>query len=66
MIGDDGGYNEADYFPYTFALSLLIVTINVVVLCKYLSQNVPLWTIIKGHCEICQELLLSAFAHCFC
>ena len=50
MIGEDGGgYNRAHYFPYNFALSLLIVTTNVVVLCEYLSQEFPLWGTIKGY-----------------
>ena len=43
MIGVDGGYNGAYYFPYNFALSLQIVSTNVVVLCEWLSQEFHLW-----------------------
>ena len=32
---------------YNFALSLLIVTTNVVVLCEYLPQEFPLWGLLK-------------------
>ena len=47
-----GEYDGAHYFPYNFALSLLIVTTNVDVLCEYLSQECPLWETIKGYCCI--------------
>ena len=36
---------------YNLALSLLIVTTNVVVLCEYLQQEFPLWGTIKGYCN---------------
>ena len=49
---DGGGYNGVHYFPYNFALSLLIVTTNVVVLCEYLSQEFPLWGTIKGKTKL--------------
>ena len=61
MIGDNG----AHYFPYNFALSLLIVTTNVVVLCEYLSQEFPLWGTIKGYCVALHCIALHCIAlHC--
>ena len=53
-----GGYNGAHYFPYNFALSLLIDTTNVVVLCEYLSQEFPLWVTIKGYCIVLYCIVL--------
>ena len=52
MIGEDGGYNGANYFPYNFALTLIIVTTNVVVLCENLSQEFPLRRTIKSYCIV--------------
>ena len=52
MIGEDGGIQWGTLVSYNFALSLLIVTTNVVVLCKYLPQVFPLWGTIKGFCSI--------------
>ena len=53
-----GGYNGAHYFPYNFALSFLIVTTNLVVLCEYLSQECPLWGTIKGYCIVLYCIVL--------
>ena len=43
---------------YNFALSLLIVTTNVV-LCEYLPQEFYLWGTIKGYC-----IVLYTIQHC--
>ena len=53
MIGEDG----AHYFPYNFALSLLTVTTNVVVLCEYLSQEFRLRGTIKGYCIVLYNIV---------
>ena len=50
--GRMGRYNGAHNFPYNFALSLLIVTTNVVVLCDYLSKACSLWGTIKSYCIV--------------
>ena len=47
MIGEDGGIQWGALLSYNFALSLLIVTTNVVVLCEYLPQECPLWGLLK-------------------
>ena len=52
MIGEDGGIQWDALLSYNFALSLLIVTTNVVVLCVYLPQVFPLWGTIKGYCIV--------------
>ena len=52
MIGEDGGIQWGALLSYNFALSLLIVTTNVVVLCEYLPQEFPLWGTIKGYCIV--------------
>ena len=52
MIGEDGGIQCSALLSYNFALSLLIVTNNVVVLCEYLPQEFPLWGTIKGYCVV--------------
>ena len=49
MIGEDGGIQWGALLSYNFALSLLIVTTNVVVLCEYLPQEFPLWGTVKGY-----------------
>ena len=48
MIGEDGGIQWGALLSHNFALSLLIVTTNVVVLCEYLPQEFPLW----GYCIV--------------
>ena len=64
MIGEDGGGGEqwGALLSYNFALSLLIVTTNVVVLCEYLPQGFPLWGTIKGYCIVLRCVAL----HCHC
>ena len=52
MIGEDEGIQWG-------ALSLLIVTTNVVVLCEYLPQEFPLWGTIKGYCIVPERLELG-------
>ena len=52
MIGEDGGIQWGALLSYNFALSLLIVSTNVVVLCEYLPQEFPLWGTIKGYCIV--------------
>ena len=52
MIGEDGGIQWGALLSHNFALSLLIVTTNVVVLCEYLPQEFPLWGTIKGYCIV--------------
>ena len=52
MIGEDGKIQWGALLSYNFALSLLIVTTNVVVLCEYLPQTCPLLGTIKGYCVI--------------
>ena len=55
MGNDRGGWGIqwGALLSYNFALSLLIVTTNVVVLCEYLPQEFPLWgTINKGYCVL--------------
>ena len=47
MIGEDGGIQWGALLFYNFALSLLIVTTNVVVLYEYLPQECPLWGLLK-------------------
>ena len=44
-----GGIQWGALVSYNFALSLLIVTTNVVVLCEYLPQEFPLWGTVKGY-----------------
>ena len=39
MIGEDGRIQWGALLSYKFALSLLVVTTNVVVLCEYLPQE---------------------------
>ena len=58
MIGEDGGIQWGALFSYNFALSLLIVTTNVVVLCEYLPQEFPLWRTIKGDCIVLYCIVL--------
>ena len=52
MIGEDGGIQWDALLYYNFALSLLIVTTNVVALCEHLPQEFPLWGTIKGYCIV--------------
>ena len=52
MIWEDGGIQWGALHSYNFALSLLIVNTNVVVLCEYLPQEFPLWGTIKGYCIV--------------
>ena len=52
MIGEDGGIQWGALLSYNFALSFLIVTTNVVVLCEYLPQEFPLSGTIKGYCIV--------------
>ena len=52
MIGEDGGIKWGALLSYNFALSLLIVNTNVVVLCEYLPQEFSLWGTIKGYCIV--------------
>ena len=61
MIGDDGGVQWGALLSYNFALSLLIVTTNVVVLYEYLSQECPLWGTIKDYCVDYEIHLLVSF-----
>ena len=58
MIGEDGGIQWGALLSYNFALSLLIVTTNVVVLCEYLPQEFPLWGTIKGYCIVLYCIVL--------
>ena len=66
MIEENGGiqYNGAQYFPYNVALSLLIVTTNVVVLCKYFSSEFPLWGTINGYCIVLYCIVLYCIVLC--
>ena len=65
MIGEDGGIQWGALLSYNFALSLLIVTTNVVVLCQYLPQEFPLWGTIKGYCIALHCIALHCIAlHC--
>ena len=56
MIGEDEGIQWGALLSYNFALSLLIVTTNVVVLCIYLAQKCPLWGTIKGYYIVLYEV----------
>ena len=58
MIGEDGGIQWGALHSYNFALSLLIVTTNVVVSCEYLPQKFPLWGTIKGYCIVLYCIVL--------
>ena len=58
MTGEDGGIQWGALLSYNFALSLLIVTTNVVVLCEYLPQEFPLWGTIKGYCIVLYCIVL--------
>ena len=58
MIGEDGGTQWGALLSYNFPLSLLIVTINVVVLCAYLSQECPLWETIVLYCIVLYCIVL--------
>ena len=66
MIGEDGGIKWGALLSYNLALSLLIVTANVVVLCEYLPQEFPLWGTIIGYCIVllysthCRLFLISS------
>ena len=62
MIGEDGGIQWGALLSYNFALSLLIVTTNVVVLCEYLPQEFPLWGTIKGYCIVLRCVALRCVA----
>ena len=53
-----GGIQWGALLSYNFALSLLIVTTNVVVLCEYLKQEFPLWGTIKGYCIVLYCIVL--------
>ena len=59
MIGEDGGIQWGALLSYNFALSLLIVTTNVVVLCEYLPHEFPLWGTIKGYCIVMYSTVVS-------
>ena len=61
MIRQDGGIQWGALLSFNLALSLLIVTTNVVVLCEYLPQEFPLWGLLKvivlyctSHCQVAQ------------
>ena len=53
MIGENGGIQWGALLSYNFALSLLIVTTNVVVLGEF-----PLWGTIKGYCIVLYCIVL--------
>ena len=64
MIGEDGGIQWGALLSYNFALSLLIVTTNVVVLCEYLPQGFPLWGTIKDCCIVLCCVVLCCVVLC--
>ena len=64
MIGEDGGIQWGVLLSYNFALSHLIVTTNVVVLCEYLPQECPLWGTIKGYCIVLCCVVLCCVVLC--
>ena len=56
--GVDSDIQWGALLSYNFALSLLIITTNVIVLCEYLPQEFPLCGTIKGYCIVLYCIVL--------